>query len=257
MRCFGSVVLGTDLSVVAADFRWDRRADSCPHLFTRCLVRKCKVRYALRVQADDSSVATRLLHEARQGNKEALGEVVDLVYEELRKLARRVRRSGPSCSVQTGSLVHEAFLKLFKQEQGVAKNRAHFLAIATIQMRRVLIDHMRSAQRLKRGGQAEHVAVQDVAIEADAKGDRRQSNADVEERLVSIMDLERCLGRLEKANPRSAQIVSLRILGRASMDECAEVMGMTRQTVHKYAKAGQAWLAKCLRAHELENDSRR
>jgi len=178
---------------------------------------------------------------------------MDAVYLELRDRARAVRRKSPRGSMQTGSLIHEAFLKMVKQDGAALKNRAHFIAIATIQMRRVLLDHARSRHAEMRGGGAEREQLTEVALPADAAGRALDGGRSGEQRLVDSVDLDRCLTRLEKASPQAGQVVSLRILGGASMDDIAEVMGVTRQTVHKHWKVGQAWLVACLRRDGRRN----
>ena len=205
------------------------------------------------MEESSSSLTSRLVQQAFRGDKAALQRVMSAVYLELRDRARAVRRKGPRCSMQTGSLIHEAFLKMVKQDGATLKNRAHFIAIATIQMRRVLLDHARARRAAMRGGGAARVELTEVALPADAMGKALDGDGSGEQRLVDSVDLDRCLTRLEKASPQAGQVVSMRILGGASMEDIAEVMGVTRQTVHKHWKVGQAWLVVCLKRDGRRN----
>ena len=193
------------------------------------------------------SLTSRLVRQAAQGDKDALQRVMSAVYVELRDRARAVRRKGPRCSMQTGSLIHEAYFKMVNQEGATLKDRAHFIAIATIQMRRVLLDHARARHAAMRGGGAAAEELTEVALPADAMGRPLDLDVSGEQRVVDSIDLDRCLTRLEKASPRAGQVVSVRILGGASMDDIAEIMGVTRQTVHGHWKIGPAWLVTCLK----------
>lgn len=159
--------------------------------------------------------------------------LVPLVYDELRRLARRHLRSERSGhTLRTTALVHEAYLRLAEQHNLLIDEQTRFFAAASTTMRRILVDHARRKRRLKRGGGKEPVPLDDIAD--------LLSEEDCEE-LVALDD---ALNRLAGANPRAATIVENRFFGGLSLEETAELLGVSSRTVQRDWVAARAWLRK-------------
>jgi len=174
--------------------------------------------------------ATLHLSELRSGDGTAVERLLPLVYDELRALARRLlRRERPDHSFQPTDLVHEAYLRLIDQRKRDWKDRAHFIAIATTVMRRILVDHARRRGAEKRGGGQERVSL-DAAVVSDGRGD------------VSILEMDTALGRLADLDPRRAEIAGLRIFGGLGAEEIAEVLDLSRRTAERHWRTARAWL---------------
>ncbi len=174
---------------------------------------------------------TALLADASGGNVDALNRLFPLVYGELRQLAsRRLRSERDGHTLETTALVHEAYLKLVDQTRVEWQGRAHFYAIASQAMRRILINYaeMRSAQ--KRGGSAPHVSL-DLARGVVSDDD-----------LAEVLVLDDALERLASFNPRGAEVVGYRFFGGLQWSEIAEVMGISEPTVRRAWTAARAWL---------------
>jgi RNA polymerase sigma factor (TIGR02999 family) len=173
---------------------------------------------------------TRLLRDWRDGNRDALDQLMPLVYDELRRLARRhMRHQAPGHTLQTTAVVNEAYLRLVDQPGIDWQDRAHFFAVAAQAMRYLLVDHARSQQAAKRGGAAQHVELDEVAVMAP-------------ERSAEMLALDEALGRLAALDPRQGQIVELRYFGGLSLEETAEVMGISAITVRREWGKAKAWL---------------
>ncbi len=189
--------------------------------------------------AEGAGDVTRLLAQIRAGNHEVAGELIPLVYEELRRIAGKQmgsERSGHT--LQATALVHEAYLRLAGGEQVEWQNRAHFFAIAAITMRRVLMDYARKRTAGKRGGDAAR------KVDLDAElivGD---------DRLEEVVALDEVLERLTVMDPRQGRIVELRFFGGLSVEETAEVMGISEITVKREWRSAKAWIH-----HELTSGS--
>src|SRR4051812_6477252 len=181
------------------------------------------------------SDTTKFLREVGNGDARAAGELLPLVYEELRKLARsRMAAERSSHTLQATALVHEAYLRLMGNVDAGWENRAHFFAAAAEAMRRILIEHARSTGRVKRGGGAKRPLPRDVlqmASEADAS---------------EIMALEEAICRLEKEDPEAGKVLRLRFYAGLSIDETAEVMGISARTVKRDWTFARAYLARTL-----------
>ena len=166
---------------------------------------------------------TRLLRAAREGDREALGRIVPLVYDELRGMAQRRlgRERGPGALHPT-DLVHEAYLKLAGGEAVPANDRAHFLALAAHVMRQVLIDHARRQHAVKRGGRSVHTTLSDSQWTAEFAPE-------------DLLALDEALEHLE---PRQRQVVECRFFGGMEETEIAAALGVTTRTVRRdWAKA--------------------
>ena len=177
---------------------------------------------------------TALLRQWEQGDADALNRIVPLVYAELRGIARRRlgrERSAPSLTPTV--LVHDAYLKLMDVREARFRDRAHFLAMASRVMRRLLIDRARARRAARRGGGAEVVEWDDDLVASDAHAD-------------ALADLDEALTRLETIDPRQGQIVEQRYFGGLTLEETAEVIGVSLATVKRELRFAHAWLAAAL-----------
>ena len=169
-----------------------------------------------------------------QGSGEALERLVPLVYGELRQLAARClwrERSGHT--LETGALVHEAFLRLVDQRQVSWQNRSHFFGIAALMMRRVLVEHARGRQYARRGRGALHLPL-DAAVEV---GDTVAPE---------IRDLNEALGQLIEFYPQAGRVVELRFFGGLTENEIGELLGISAPTVKRRWRMARAWLHRYL-----------
>ncbi|MCP4660818.1 MAG: sigma-70 family RNA polymerase sigma factor [bacterium] len=177
---------------------------------------------------------TQLLQRLTEGEQEAMQELMPLVYDEMRRMARRYLRSErPDHTLETSALVHEAYLKLTDQSRVQWRNRAHFYGIAAQTMRRILVDHARSHGYQKRGGDAQKVSL-DEALHFDA------------ERAPDLVALDDALKRLAETDPQKSQLVELRFFGGLSHPEIAEVLGVSTSTVERQWRLARAWLYRAL-----------
>ncbi|HZU27401.1 MAG TPA: sigma-70 family RNA polymerase sigma factor [Bryobacteraceae bacterium] len=174
---------------------------------------------------------TRLLSAVGQGDNTAAERLTSFVYHELRGLAAshmRSERSGHT--LQPTALVHEAFLRLMRDEQFEVHSRAQFLGIASTVMRRVLVEHARGRNARKRSGLRQRVELRDdVAGMIDAEA-------------ADLVDLDRALERLERVDPRLSRTVELRYFGGLSVEEAADVLGVSPKTVKRDWSIARAWL---------------
>jgi RNA polymerase sigma factor (TIGR02999 family) len=181
-----------------------------------------------------SADVTGLLRQWERGDHEALNRIVPLVYAELRRLARRRLDGERSARSLTPTvLVHDAYLKLMDVREARFRDRAHFLAMASRVMRRLLIDRARSRRAARRGGGAEVVEWDDELVATDAHAD-------------ALADLDDALTRLEAIDPRQGQIVEQRYFGGLTLEETAEVTGVSLATVKRELRFAHAWLAAVL-----------
>ncbi|MEZ4425586.1 MAG: sigma-70 family RNA polymerase sigma factor [Gemmatimonadota bacterium] len=183
-----------------------------------------------------SGAVTRLLLDLRGGDERAVDHLLPLLYEELRILAaQRLRHERPGHTLGATALVHEAYLKLVDQSRVEWQSRAHFLAVASQAMRRILINHAEARQAAKRGGGAAHVPLDEVA------------DLLTEAQVAELVALERALADLERVNPRGAHVVTYRFFGGLTFDEIAEAMGIAPITARRSWDAARAWLRRALR----------
>jgi RNA polymerase sigma-70 factor, ECF subfamily len=175
---------------------------------------------------------TQLLVRWREGDQRALDELMPLVYDELRRLASRyMRGERPGHTLQTSALVNEAYLRLIGHEEIRWQDRVHFFAVAAQTMRRVLVDHARRRGNQKRGGDAHKVALDEGLIVSD-------------ERAAEVIALDDALARLAELAPRKSRLVELRFFGGLSIEEAAEVLGVSPGTVMRDWTFTKAWLRK-------------
>lgn len=175
------------------------------------------------------SDVTRLLQDWSDGKREALDELLPLVYEELRRLAHNyLRRERREHTLQTTALVHEAYLKLIDQRSVDWKNRAQFFALSAQAMRRILLDNARKHISDKRG-KGERISLDDapeVSVEADE----------------NLIALDWALKELEAIDERQSKIIELRYFGGLTLEETAEVLKISPATVKREWTFARAWL---------------
>jgi RNA polymerase sigma factor (TIGR02999 family) len=173
---------------------------------------------------------TSLLMAWGQGDQTALDRLMPLVYDELRKLAKRhMNRQRPGHTLQTTALVNEAYLRLIDSSQVQWQNRAHFFAVSAQLMRRILVDFARSQKSLKRGAEARRITLDD-SLEVSS------------ERGADLVALDDALNTLASLNPRQSQIVELRYFGGLSEEEIAEALKISTRTVRRDWNLARAWL---------------
>lgn len=173
---------------------------------------------------------TALLTQIRQGQRQAADELLPLVYEELRKLARaRMAREQAGQTLQATALVHEAYLRLVADADPKWENRAHFFAAAAEAMRRILVERARRKSRVKHG--AGHIR---ASLNESAVG--KPDDA------VDVVAVDQALSRLEKLDEQMAQLVTLRYFGGLDVDEAATVMNLSPRSVNRLWTAARAWL---------------
>jgi RNA polymerase sigma factor (TIGR02999 family) len=179
---------------------------------------------------------TQLLIECQNGNREALDRLMPAVYRELRALARRhLSHERPDHTLQSTALVHEAYLKLVNQKEAQWQNRAHFFAIAAQSMRRILIDHARRRKRAKRGSEPTQITLtEELSVSEPSQ--------------VDALALDSALTSLERLDPQQGRIVELRFFGGLTIEETAEVMGISTGTVKREWRVAKAWLYQRLQS---------
>lgn len=180
---------------------------------------------------------TQLLGAWRGGNKDALNQLTPLVYDELRRLARRyMSRERAGHTMQATEVVNQAFVKMINVDV-CWQDRAHFFAVAARMMRRILVDHAKARKRVKRGG-AETTLHIDSSMQIGVSED------------LDLLALDEALGRLQQLDPRKADVVELHFFGGLTYDEVAETLGISPATVHRELRMGRAWLHTALDTDE-------
>jgi RNA polymerase sigma-70 factor, ECF subfamily len=178
---------------------------------------------------------TALLQAWRGGDDDALARLTPLVYDELHRLANRyMRGEQPGHTLQTTALVNEAYIKLVDSSRVRWQNRSHFFAIAAQLMRRILVDFARRRRYQKRGADWQRVTLAeglDIAVNNDA----------------DLVAVDEALEALAKLDPRKAQVVELRFFGGLSLEETAEALKLSTDTVGRDWRAAKAWLTRELR----------
>ena len=185
---------------------------------------------------------TRLLINWRNGDKAALDQLMPLVYDELRRLARRfMGKERRDHTLQTSALINEAYLRLVDQDETPWQNRAHFFAVAAQVMRHILIDHARRYQFEKRGGGAQKVPLDELIIFAEGQA-------------AELVALDEALASLATVDPRRSRIIELRFFGGLSIEETAEVMDLSPTTVQREWRAAKAWLQRFIKGQNPEEN---
>jgi RNA polymerase sigma factor (TIGR02999 family) len=179
---------------------------------------------------------TGLLIDWNNGSPEALEKLMPMVERELRRIAANyMRRESPGHTLQTTALVNEAYLKLVDQREVRWQNRAHFFALASQLMRRILLDHARSQRRAKRGGGTVLVDLDEVAVIAPEKSE-------------DLIALDEALEALAEFDTQKSKIVEMRFFGGLTVNEVAEVLGIAPVTVMLHWRLAKAWLRREMRA---------
>jgi RNA polymerase sigma-70 factor (ECF subfamily) len=178
----------------------------------------------------DRSEITRLLKESSEGNRAAMDALLPLVYADLRRIAGGyLRRQAPGHTLQPTALLHEAYLKLFQSGQPDWRDRTHFFAVSASAMRQILVDHARSRNAVKRGGDAVKVSLDESFHYAP-------------ERPSSLIALDDALKALAAFDERKARVLELRYFGGLGIDEIASTIGVSVATIGRELRFAEAWL---------------
>src|ERR1700686_1654547 len=182
-------------------------------------------------QPDETALddISKLLRGWSDGDRNALDKLTAIVYDELRRLARRyMKRERPGHSLQTTALVNEAYMRLVDYKRMQWQNRAHFFAVSAQLMRRILVEHARR-HNLKRGGGVQHVSLEETAL----------VGVDQDADLVALDDAMNALARID---PRKVQVVEMRFFGGLSVEETGEVLKVSPVTVKRDWRGAKVWL---------------
>jgi RNA polymerase sigma factor (TIGR02999 family) len=180
----------------------------------------------------ESQQITSLLVEWSNGNQTALEDLMPLVYDELRRIARRfMRRQAAGHTFQTTELIHEAYLKLARGEDQNWQNRAHFFGVAAQAMRHILVDYARSKQSRKRGGWQEKITLDETAAVSFQRSDE----------LVQLDDAMKQLANLDE---RKSRVVELKYFGGLTNEEIAAVLKISPETVKRDWRFSRTWLLR-------------
>lgn len=175
---------------------------------------------------------TGLLAAWSGGDEGALAQLIPLVYPELRRIARQhLRRRSPEQTLESAALANEAYLRLIRARGIQCDNRAHFFALCAQMIRRILVDHARKRQYAKRGGDAALVPLEEAILGTRAKG-------------IEILALDDALVALSELDPRKGRVVELRYFGGLTVDETAEVLNTSPETVMRDWKMAKVWLIR-------------
>jgi RNA polymerase sigma factor (TIGR02999 family) len=173
-----------------------------------------------------------LLSRARAGDRDALAQILPIVYDELRRIADGyMRRERPGQTLQATALVHEAYLRLLKDKTPDWQNRAHFLAIAATSMRQILVERARARTATKRGGKAGRITLDEAVLASPGQ-------------TVDIEVIDQALTRLATLDPTQARIVELRFFAGLTVEEAAEAIGVSPATLKREWSVARAWLRR-------------
>ncbi len=173
---------------------------------------------------------TQLLKEIQSGDKDALDQMLPLVYGELKKLASyQLRRERSNHTLQPTALVHEAYMRLINQREVDWRDRAHFFGLASQMMRRILVNHALAHKAEKRGGENVMLSLDEVLNFSEKPG-------------VDITLLDDALNRLERIDPQQSKIIELRFFGGLTVEEVAEVLNVSGSTIKREWRIAKAWL---------------
>jgi RNA polymerase sigma factor (TIGR02999 family) len=185
-------------------------------------------------EREPTSAVTVLLRDWRRGNREALDQLLPLVYQELKRLARGyLRRERDGHTLQPTALINEAYLRLIPQSDRPWQSRSHFVAVAAQLMRQILMEYARSHRAAKRGGGEQKATFNDELVIAGQRSDQ----------LVALDDALRDLARFDE---RKAKVIELRYFGGLSVEETAQALGVSVATVGREARVAVAWLASAM-----------
>jgi RNA polymerase sigma-70 factor, ECF subfamily len=188
---------------------------------------------------DESGEVTRLLGEIGRGQKDAMNQLLPLVYDELHRLARSYfRRERGEHTLQATALVNEAYIRLVDQKAPL-QSHGHFLAVAATQMRRILLDYARKHRAARRGGAGQKVILEDTM-------------AICEQKPVDMIALDSALTRLSALDPEQARMVELRFFGGLSVEQTAGVMNCSPATVKRSWSSARAFLHREMTGGSLD-----
>src|ERR1043166_2896713 len=194
--------------------------------------------FCLCASASSLRLCVKLLY-AHLVDKEALDQLMPIVYEELRRQAARyLRKERPGHTLQTTALIHEAYVRLVDQHHLQLQNRAQFFGIAAQLMRRILVDHARTKNRVKRGGSNVKVSIDDATFAVKGQD-------------LDVVALDEALQRLAEIDEQQSTVVELRFFSGLTVEETAEVMGISKATVKRDWSMAKAWLHR-----ELTGDAK-
>jgi RNA polymerase sigma factor (TIGR02999 family) len=187
------------------------------------------------------SSVSRLLHELHAGNREALPELLPLVYRELHEIAGQQRQhwDGEE-TLNTTALVHEAYLRLADQPAPQWQSYPHFLAVAATAMRQILLDYAKRKRAAKRGGGHRHVSLQEIETALRGAGDRSEARSE------ALIALDDALRRLHQHDSTHARIVECRFFGGMTIQDTADALGIAPATVSRGWIAARTWLYRDL-----------
>ena len=192
----------------------------------------------------DAGTVTRLLAEVRHGNQAALNELFPIVYAELRELAHQQRRRWHGDdTLGTTALVHEAYLKLTSSNGALADTPVHFLMVASKAMRQILCNYAREGRASKRGGDVAKLSLDDM-------GDEHSELTFSASQSEQLLELDEALTRLHQLDERMGTVVECRFFGGLSVDETANVLGVSSATVKRDWTLARAWLFRELSARD-------
>lgn len=181
-----------------------------------------------------SHSVTKLLEQWNNGDREALDKLMPLIYEELKKMAKRyMRQQNPAHTLQTTALIHEAYLRMVKQKEKHFENRAHFFGVAAQAMRHILVDYARERHTAKRGGGTRPISLEEAALVT-------------QERAAEVIALDDALKKLEELSQRQSRVVELRYFGGLSVEETAAVLEVSPDTVMRDWSMAKTWLNRAL-----------
>jgi RNA polymerase sigma factor (TIGR02999 family) len=187
------------------------------------------------MQTTPANEITPLLVNWRQGNEEALAELLPIVYQELRKIADSyLRRERSDHTLQPTALINEAYMRLVDQSLPQWQNRAHFYGVAAQLMRQILVEHARAQVAAKRGGGAQKIGLEDTLNY-------------VPEKAAELVALDDALKSLAEFDERKSRLIELRYFGGLSVEETAHVMDISTATITREQRLAQAWLRQALR----------
>ena len=188
--------------------------------------------------ADSSTRINKLLADWGQGNEEAREALIPVVYNELRRQARRhLRGERPDHTLESAALVNEAYLRLVRQNPPQWQNRAHFFGVAAQLMRHILVDHARNRLAAKRGAGAPLLALDPELAPAQTPG-------------IDLVALDDALGKLAALDSQQGRLIELRFFGGLSIEEAAVVLGVSPATVKREWVTSRAWLRRELKRNE-------
>lgn len=189
---------------------------------------------------NESGDITQILTAAREGERGALDEVFSRVYSEIRRIAHnQIQGAGPNRTLNTTAIVHEAYIKLVRSPSIPWEDRAHFMAVAATVMRQIVLNYARSHRAQKRGGGVRPFVLDEI-------------EAPVESRAAELVELGEALRRLSALDGRLAKVVDLRFFAGLSVEETAEILGVTDRTVKRDWRMARAFLYRELHGEATE-----